>query len=310
MSDPNPAKKSFDISSATADKALIMAERFVDALVMPGAREVGLLIHDRVQLWRLKNQIQVVVKAKAYCEANGVEPGKISPKLLVPLLEGAGLEEDVELQDKWAILLSNLADSEQNVQNHVFPYVLGQISANEFAVLAASYRSWCERKSALSIELEEHNVEFPRLERALKEALANLEKEIKSCETSGEAPSVNRMLQVRKMVDEKKAELAELRWEPRRLQFWIEQDGKLQKRHVKEYEVANLTRLGLVRSALEVYAPDSEIEIPPRDEYASANVEVQIHVELETETVLTELGVKFVEACTEKSKRTASGIGE
>ena len=33
---------------------------------------------------------------------------------------------------EWAILLGNMVDSEQNIENHVFPYILSQISSNEF----------------------------------------------------------------------------------------------------------------------------------------------------------------------------------
>ena len=56
----------------------------------------------------------------------------ISLKLLCPLLDYSALEEDEVLQDKWATLLGNMVDSEQNIENHVFPYILSQISKQNF----------------------------------------------------------------------------------------------------------------------------------------------------------------------------------
>ena len=95
---------------------------------------------DSVALWRFKNQVRILNKAKACCERNNISPKAISLKLLCPLLEGAALEEDETLQDKWAILLSNMVDSEQNIQNHVFPYILSQMSSNEFLFVERVFR--------------------------------------------------------------------------------------------------------------------------------------------------------------------------
>jgi len=60
---------------------------------------------------------------------------EIPVKILVPLLEHSSLEEDDELQDKWAKMLANMVDSELNLQNHIFPYLLSQISLAEFNAL-------------------------------------------------------------------------------------------------------------------------------------------------------------------------------
>ena len=48
------------------------------------------------------------------------------------MLENASLESDESLQDKWANLLVNMVDSESNLQSNIFPYVLSQISIEEF----------------------------------------------------------------------------------------------------------------------------------------------------------------------------------
>ena len=129
-----------DISSTALEKSIDTAKEFLGKLMSPAVEEVGLLLRDSVALWRFKNQVRILNKAKACCERNNISPKAISLKLLCPLLEGAALEEDETLQDKWAILLSNMVDSEQNIQNHVFPYILSQMSSNEFLFVERVFR--------------------------------------------------------------------------------------------------------------------------------------------------------------------------
>src|SRR5690554_4542011 len=113
-----------DITSTALEKGIDLAKDFLDKLVMPAVEETGLLLKDKVTLWKFKNQVQMLNKAKAYCEKNNISPKQVSLKLLCPLLDYSGIEEDEILQNKWAILLSNMVDSDQNIENHVFPYIL------------------------------------------------------------------------------------------------------------------------------------------------------------------------------------------
>src|SRR5690349_9940374 len=124
-----------DITSSALEKGLDIAKDFLDKLIIPTVEETGLLLKDKVTMWRFNNQIKMLNKAKAVCEANAIDPKTVSLKVLCPLLDYAGLEEDEVLQDKWALLLSNIVDSEQNIENHVFPYILSQISRNELLSL-------------------------------------------------------------------------------------------------------------------------------------------------------------------------------
>ena len=128
-----------DITSTALEKGIDLAKDFLEKLVFPAVEETGLLIKEKVTFWKFKNQVKMLNKAQKYCEKNGITPKSISLKLLCPLLDNAALEEEEILQDKWAILLSNMVDSDQNIQNHVFPYILGQLSANEFLLLEKVY---------------------------------------------------------------------------------------------------------------------------------------------------------------------------
>ena len=73
-----------------------------------------------------------MIKAEEYVKKKNIGINVIQTKILVPLLENASLEEDELMQEKWAFMIGNLADSKQNLQNQIFPYLLSQISLNEY----------------------------------------------------------------------------------------------------------------------------------------------------------------------------------
>ena len=117
----NENQNKLNITSTAIEKGIDVVKDFVDKLITPPVEEFGLLLKDKVKSWRFSNQVNILLKAKKICEDKNINIKSISLKLLCPLLENASLEENDELQDKWAILLSNLVDSEQNIQNHVLP---------------------------------------------------------------------------------------------------------------------------------------------------------------------------------------------
>lgn len=126
------AKNEIDIKSSTIDKGVEFAKEFLSKLIMPTVEETGLLIADNIKFFRFKNQVRILLKAKEYVETRKLNTSEIPIKILVPLLENASLEEDEELQDKWAKMLTNMVDSDLNLQNQIFPYLLSQISISEY----------------------------------------------------------------------------------------------------------------------------------------------------------------------------------
>jgi len=124
-----------NIKSSTIEKGLDLAKGFVNRLIGPSIDEIGLLFADNLKLIRFKNQVRMLLKAREYVDMKGIKIKEVPIKLLVPLLEGASLEDDENLQDKWTNMLINMVDSEANFQNHIFPYILSQVSINEFEAL-------------------------------------------------------------------------------------------------------------------------------------------------------------------------------
>jgi hypothetical protein len=127
--------KEFNIKSSTIEKGLELVKDFAEKLLGPTIEEVGLLMSDKIRYFRFKNQIKILTKAKEYVKDKNIDVKEIPTKILVPLLESASLEEDDEMQKKWAFMIGNLADSKQNLQNQIFPHLLTQISLNEFEKL-------------------------------------------------------------------------------------------------------------------------------------------------------------------------------
>jgi hypothetical protein len=121
-----------NVRSSTVEKGLDLAKEFLGKLIGPAVEEVGLLIADPIRSWRLNNQVKILSKAKKYADTHNLPLKAINLKVLVPLLDYAGLEETEPMQDKWANMIANMAGSEANLQNHVFPYLLSQISIEEF----------------------------------------------------------------------------------------------------------------------------------------------------------------------------------
>jgi len=292
-----------DISSTVLEKSINTAKEFLDKLVTPAIEEVGLLLRDSVALWRFNNQVRIVNRAKANCERNNISLRTISLKLLCPLLEGASLEEDETLQDKWAILLANMVDSDQNVQNHVFPYILGQISSNEFLFLDRVFQEKQERVRLLSEELSKFRAEKPEivagLSRTILDLSAQTDEEKKSIQNHWVSPTVWK-LQKKKREAENELRLVQHR--ESHIAYRMAAPEVLPDGGLRDFELSNVIRLGLVKLVQETYASSQTLEIPNDPDKEYLHVDLEIEMESNDHHVLTELGELFVAACTEKEK--------
>lgn len=164
-SEKKMSENQLNIKSSTIEKGLELAKGFIDKLIGPTIEEVGLLFADNIKYFRFKNQVKILLKAKKYVESKNIDTKEIPLKILVPLLEKASLEESEELQDKWAKMITNLADSESNLQNQIFPYILSQLSIEEFnglkGLLEKEKGFWNKSKILHELRAKEGNNFFP-----------------------------------------------------------------------------------------------------------------------------------------------------
>ena len=273
-----------DITPSAVEKGLELAKDFLEKLIVPTVEETGLLLKDQIASWRFKNQVKILNKARAYCEKHNISPKQVSFKLICPLLEFVSLEEDEKLQDKWSVLISNLVDSDQNIENHVFPYILSQISVNEYEALERSFRSMKERQAKHQEELRIFKEESHQKEESLKE---NIE--------------IHKDDFMQRYQFE--SQLRELASTEKRIQHLINEPQVLDDSALKDFEVSNLIRLGLVKNVIQHYANVEPIQLPSSYEmHDSLRVELDIGIDQDYEYQnLTELGELFISACTEKN---------
>jgi len=133
---------------------LEIVQKFLDKITSSNTgQQIDLLFADKLKFQREINAAKATLKAQKLSEQLGITIKPIPTKILVPLLENASLEDEDELQDKWANMIVNMADSEKNLQNQIFPYLLGQISLqeyNELKVLCKKEIAFGERENNIA----------------------------------------------------------------------------------------------------------------------------------------------------------------
>lgn len=287
-----------DITSTAIEKGIELAKDFLDKLIIPTVEETGLLLRDKVTIWRFNNQVRMLIKAKLNCEKNGINPKTISFKIICPLLDYAGLEEDEILQAKWANLLTNMVDSSQNIENHVFPYLLSQVSVDEFIMIEAVNKMRVERVKKLEIEREDFLKHKPTIEKEIREQISQLDKELKD-----EHGKRHYNFEIQSKKWDKERELREIESKERTIRNSIKQPEYIPTGELKEYEVSNLIRLGIIKSIPRPYAyvDKHRIQNNPDSEYLYLeDLEITMDAE-EDDLILTELGELFIAACSTKT---------
>jgi hypothetical protein len=81
----------------------------------PAAEEVGLTMRDSVHVYRAKRAYHLAEKFRRFTAERGIDPKAVSLKLLLPILDGASIEEDEDLHTMWANLLANAADPREKI---------------------------------------------------------------------------------------------------------------------------------------------------------------------------------------------------
>jgi len=295
-------EKKLDITSTAIEKGIDLAKDFLDKLILPSIEETGLLLKDKVTLWRFDNQVKMLNKAQAICEKHNIKPKTISLKLLCPLLDYTGLEENEILQGKWANLLTNMIDSEQNIENHVFPYLLSQISLDEFVLIERVYIKKTKRVEFIKAELTDFIKMKPILEQELKSQLEQYVTENKS-ENEDLIKSEIFSERQRKIwkID---SELKDLGTKEKILRSKIAQNEYISASEFKGYEISNLIRLGILKIIPRSYGyvNNHRIKNEPNSSYLELqDLEITIDAE-EDDLIISELGEIFISACNEKKK--------
>jgi hypothetical protein len=133
------------------------------------ASEVGGYFQDWLRTRRVRRFAKTLAKTQDILDAAGVDPKAVPMGILWPLLEGASLEEDEDLADRWAALIANTAI---NTEDELPRYagLLRELSPRDARLLDAVYEAsytdgepaWFSREldaTAIGTELDPADLE-------------------------------------------------------------------------------------------------------------------------------------------------------
>ena len=115
------------------DAELEEVREFIDRIIPEAIKNAGGILNDQIRFWRWKNQVNIFRKASQHLGQN-TKLHTVDLKVLVPLVENGSLEDEDELQDKWASMLANATSQNQRVLP-LFPALLKELSSTEIAIL-------------------------------------------------------------------------------------------------------------------------------------------------------------------------------
>jgi len=140
MNPPDPLTGQFVAEGA---KLVIKhAEQFIAAAIGNPGEELGTILGTAFNR-RVKNLHEIGSKAHFTLLNIGVQPGPVPLKVIQPMIEGASLEEDPNLQDKWANLMANAADPRRKYDiSPLFQTILRELSPRDAIFLDAINARW------------------------------------------------------------------------------------------------------------------------------------------------------------------------
>lgn len=142
MTDEAKAAREVAKTTGKAVDAAREAGGFI-AKYISGPLEQGVgIFEDRLKYARWERQVRLMERADAFLRDRGIpDPTRAVPlKVAIPLFQEASLEDDDELQDRWAHLLANAADKDSGIDIHrSYIEILSQISPIEARILDEIY---------------------------------------------------------------------------------------------------------------------------------------------------------------------------
>jgi len=115
---------------------------FIAKYISGSVEQVFGIVEDKLKYSRWERQVRLMQRADVFLKKEGLSsPTRYVPlKIMIPLLQGATLEEDDDLQDRWAMLLVNAANAEFPVEiRRAYLDILEQLTALEVKILDNIY---------------------------------------------------------------------------------------------------------------------------------------------------------------------------
>src|SRR5208282_558587 len=98
-----------DLSTEAAKQALEPIGDILRKIVGPLADEMGESIGVVARHYRYKLAAKMLQKTERMLIAAGIDPHAVPPRLFLPIIENASMQDDEDLHTRWAALLANAA---------------------------------------------------------------------------------------------------------------------------------------------------------------------------------------------------------
>jgi Abortive infection alpha len=144
-----------DLVKAGIEQVMKPYNDLIQKLAGPVFEETGEGLRYVGMYFRMKMGLAFFNRTKQMIAEAGFEPGRVSPKMFLPILESATLEEDDAIRERWAALLANAADSDlDNEVLPAFPEVLKQLTGREVQLLDQIYDETLEDEEEAAGDFE------------------------------------------------------------------------------------------------------------------------------------------------------------
>lgn len=140
MSDPSGGWAKAIQASAEFGGKVIDAARGLGGFIAGPAAEVVGMVEDQLKVARFERRIRLMDRVDALMKERGMSgPTRQLPLAVgLPLLSYAAVEEDDELQDRWATLLTNAADADSGTEmRRAFVSMLADMTGLDVKCLVA-----------------------------------------------------------------------------------------------------------------------------------------------------------------------------
>lgn len=119
-----------DVSGVIKSGAVADITDMVKKFLGPALEEYGAIFADKVRVHRVKNLIATTEKTKRILEDAGLEANQIPSRLLLPILDTCSVEDNDDLQERWAGLLASASQGGDSVSPS-FVETLKQLTPKE-----------------------------------------------------------------------------------------------------------------------------------------------------------------------------------
>lgn len=132
-----------EIAKVTS-KAIDKLGPWVHSVIGEPTTELAGMWVDRLKFLRAKRGLELMERWKSMLEERGIKsPQPVPPKLAIPIIENASLEDDDELFDLWATLLTTAADpkTEKGSVRSAFVGIIQELEPEDAKILDAIYQA-------------------------------------------------------------------------------------------------------------------------------------------------------------------------